>query len=181
MKKEKIGYFASTVKPNKLWEYLAFSAKINFYDFEIGKVRLVKRSHHHRNLISDLQGLTAQIEGCGEDVLSVIKAKPRHPAFHLFTVLLGAGVVNLSLFFEDNVVAVRLILFPLAKLEGDRTKGFRVDHRSSTKIVRPKCPGESSAPTGSFADELLILGFRSIDGDFEATCVDFIVPTKRIL
>ena len=29
MKNEKIGYFASTVKPNKLWEYLAFSAKIN--------------------------------------------------------------------------------------------------------------------------------------------------------
>ena len=41
MKNEKIGYFASTVKPNKLWEYLAFSAKINSERKTKKKLKLV--------------------------------------------------------------------------------------------------------------------------------------------
>ena len=41
MKNEKIGYFATTVKPNKLWEYLAFSAKINSERKTKKKLKLV--------------------------------------------------------------------------------------------------------------------------------------------
>ena len=41
MKNTKIGYFATTVKPNKLWEYLTFSAKIDSERKTNKKLKLV--------------------------------------------------------------------------------------------------------------------------------------------
>ena len=41
MKNTQIGYFATTVKPNKLWEYLTFSAKINSERKTNKKLKLV--------------------------------------------------------------------------------------------------------------------------------------------
>ena len=41
MKNTKEGYFATTVKPNKLWEYLTYSAKIDSERKTNKKLKLV--------------------------------------------------------------------------------------------------------------------------------------------